>query len=347
MNKLTKQLFPNFPREIAFPWRKTVYSLLEFKREVQNNQGINDIYTSIYGSNFLINKLFFDLDYGDDVLGDAKKIVNFCNEQGYQSIPIVSGKKGYHIYIIVKPQIHKEKSKINLLTAHYSILNSVFGEFKRQMHTLKSGKTVSILRTKDRIIGPDPQICGDVRRIARVPNTLRPPENINYCTYLPPDEFLDMSNDDVMIHKKSPHSYKTRIDYRNAPNLTDFKYEFDEMPNFDKWTPIESNKELVVFGNPSSYLKGLLRPCLYRHMITIHPADTIRFASTLDLLTYTDLTPKEITSLYSVLGWEDFDREKTYNKIKNIQQNVLSGRYKPWPCQKLVSMNIPRICCVE
>ena len=354
MDSLTRQLFPNFPREIAFPWRKPCPRLSDFKREVIHNNGISDIYTSVYGSNFLINKIYYDIDYiphpqvdGRYELEDTKKIYEYCTvEKGYQVIPIVTGKKGYHLYIPVKPKLYKEKSKLYLLTAHYSIIREVFGDFKEEMLILPSGKSVRVLRNKDRIIGPDPAICGDIRRIARVPNTLRPPENINYCTYLPPDEFLDMSHEDIIVHMKDTHTYPTKINYRTAPSLTDFEYKFDKPPEFSSWTPIESSDSVRV-GNPNQYLKDFLRPCLYRHMTTIHPSDDVRYASTVDLAAYTDLTPSEIISIYSSLGWEDFDEMTTKKKVIGICNDTRKGKHKPWTCAKLVKMGIPRICCVE
>jgi len=346
MDELTKQLFPNFPREIAFPWRKPVYSLKQFRSEVINNNGRCNVYTSLYGSNFLINKLFYDNDYGAQ-LKDSKKMFKWwVDKNGYQCIPVASGNNcRIHLYLIMKPQIHKEQSKIRLLRAHYSIIKSVFGDFKQIMYDSPSGKVVPAFRTKKGIIAPDPQICGDVRRITRVPNTLRPPYNVNYCTYLPPDDFLTMSEEDIILHLKSPHTYDTVIDYRNAPELTDFEYEFDVIPDYSSWTPFESNKTMV-FGNPNTYLKDLLRPCLYRHISTIHPTDNIRFAVTLDLAAL-DLTPDEITSLYSTLGWEDFDSSITLKKVTGICKSYSTNRYKPWSCKKLVSYGIPRRCCIE
>ena len=345
VDQLTKQLFPNFPREIAFPWRVPVRTMNSFKMEIQRRNGIDDIYTSVYGSNYMINKLFFDLDWGDFVTEDAKAIFKFVIDSGWQCIPIVSGKKGYHLYIPLYPQIHKEKAKIRLLRAHYSILKSVFGNFKQQMITLPRGKTVNVFRIKDRIIAPDPMICGDVKRIARVPNTLRPPENINYCTYLPPDRFLDMTEEDIVLHMKEPHTYYTKIDYRKAPKLTDFKFEFEQEPNFSSWTPVDTPHPIRT-GNPNMYLKAFLRPCVYRHLTSIHPSDNIRFCATVDLCML-GLETDEIISYYSSLGWEDFDEHFTRKKVIGIRNGVKSGKHHQWSCGKLISLGVPRKCCIE
>ena len=326
MDNLTKQLFTNMPREIAFPWRKPMKSMTDFKREINIHNGIDNVYVSIYGANYIVNKIFFDNDYGNQ-LNDAKMIFEWCTNKGYQVVPIASGREcRTHLYVIVKPELHGAESKIRLLRAHYSIIKSVFGDFKREMTYLPSGKEVSVFRNKDRIISPDPQVCGDVRRIARVPNTLRPPENLNYCTYLPPDEFLDMTDNDVMTHMKSPYTYDYKIDYRSAPNLTDFKYEFDVEPDVGCWTPVASSGTFKMH-KPSKYLKRLLRPYVYNHICTIHPADNIRFVATLDLLSI-GLEPEEIISGYSGLGWEDFDERTTTKKVLGIAKSFHDGKYK-------------------
>jgi hypothetical protein len=317
----------------------------DLKQEITLYNGIRDLYVSLYPSNFLVNKVFFDLDYGDSVLSDAKKIFEYITvTKHHQAIPVVSGKKGYHIYYIVKPEIHKQESRIRLLRAHYSIIKDVFGSFKQKMVKVNN-KTVSVFIAKKRIIAPDPQVCGDIRRISRLPNTLRPPENINYCTYLPPDQFLDMTEDDIAYHMKAKHTYNIKIDYHIAPHLTDFTYDFkDDIPEETYHNPIKA--ENTTFPTKEIYIKELFRPCIYRHISSIHPIDDIRFCSTLDLLSI-GVSSDNIISIYSAFGWEDFVLEKTVRRVKGLEKAYQSGKYKPWSCKKLIAKGYPRRCCYE
>ena len=90
-----------------------------------------------------------------------------------------------------------------LLAASMSILDAVFGEGQ--------AKSVSV----------DSSTISDIRQLCRLPNTLRPPENLNWCTYLPPDTFLDMTEVDVARHMKSPHTYQYDFG-KKLPSLEDF-----------------------------------------------------------------------------------------------------------------------------
>lgn len=346
MDVVTKQLFGRFPREIGV-YRYEVNRVQQFEDYVFNKCGIEDIYTSLYPSNFLIDKVFFDLDWGNQVLGDAKSLFKTCESEGFQTIPVISGKKGFHLYPIVRPKIHGTEAKIRLLRLHYYLIEKTFGKFKQEKISLPNGKEVSVLRTKDRIIAPDPQICGDVRRITRVPNTLRPPENLNYCTYVDPDKFLDMDEQDIIEHMKSTHEYKIKINYRKAPNLEDFSYDFENPPNYNDFSPI-SSENVVKSHITNRFLKGILRPCLYRHITSIHPSNDVRFYATLDLLTL-GLQPDNIISIYSGLGWEDFNEMLTKKRIHWIKYKMETQPeiYHSPPCGKLRSKGIPRVCCVE
>ena len=346
MDSLTLQLFGRFPREISL-FRKTIYNIKDFKNYIQFKSGIEDIYTSVYPSNFIIDKIFFDFDWGPDVLGDTKKVFKYCQDQGWQPVPIISGKKGYHLYIPVAPEIHSTKAKIRLLRAHYSIIENTFGEFRQETIKLKGSKEIQVFKNKDGLIGPDPTICGDVRQICRVPNTLRPPDNINYCTYIDPDKFLEMTELDIIDYMKSPHQLDIQIDFRHAPKLQDFNYDFKDPPEFDDttWTPLNKDNDVEV-NIQNKYLKTIMRPCVYRHIAAIHPGNYIRFCAALDLL-FIGLSPEKITSIFSSLGWEDFDANTTLSRIEWIKSKMISNPelYHPPSCGSLRHKGIPLFCC--
>lgn len=307
---------------------------------IDRNNGINNVYAGVYSENFVVDKIFWDFDYGPNVLADTQKLYKWCLDNELQAIPIISGKKGTHLYIILHPHLYKAKTKILLTKATFSILKSVFGPFKQIMHPNRNGKLVRKLRTEDRIIGPDPAVMGDTKRISRIPNTLRPPENINYCTYLPPETFLDMTTQDCSEHMKSTHHYDYKIDFNKAPLLTDFEYKFDDV-DFQKWETIKGTNTISIgTSNPNLFLKNLLRPCLYRHITSIHPSQPVRVAVTIDLL-LANYSVEEIDSIYSTLGWEDYLQKKDIEQIKSCKKYT-----EPFSCRKLRDYGIPKFCCV-
>jgi len=344
MDKTTKILFGRTPREVANPRRWTVNALKDIQLFINNNNGLTDCFTSVYPSNYLIDKIFNDFDYGL-VLKDAKSYYSWCLDNDYQAIPIVSGKKGYHIYFITKPKLYGKKTKLLLTKATYSILKSVFGNFKQETCFIKN-KEVRVLRNEDRIIAPDPSIMGDVVRLTRLPNTLRPPENLNYCTYLPPRDFLDMTEEDIVSHMKQPHSYDYDIEFRKAPLLTDFEYDFEHEPDYGSWEPILSGQKEQVATNPSAFLKGLLRPCIYNCINHIHPSHDARVAATYDLI-IAGFEVNEITSFYSQLGWEDFEWSYTQDQVKYCEKQVKEKGYKSYSCSKIRELGLVKIgCCI-
>lgn len=339
LDRTTRELFCRFPRETGL-FRSLVYNQKDLETYLSYNNGIDDCYTSVYSSNLIIDKIFFDFDYGRQVLEDAKMFYKFCLDNEYPSVPIVSGRKGYHIYLMFRPKIYKEKTRLLLTKASLSMIKSVYGKFRQEVYCYPSGKRVQVFRNEDRLIAPDPTVCGDPRRICRLPNTMRPPGNENYCTYLPPGKFLDMSEEDVEVHMKSRHSYKYNVESKLL--LTDFDYDFEEEESLE-WETLTRAENTP--SNPSLFLRFLLRPCLYRHITSIHPSHPVRVAVTLDLLQSYDTGT--IISIYESLGWEDFSIEETTSQVLDCEKRLREKQYKPYSCSKLRAFGIPNSCCVS
>ena len=337
MDRTTLELFGRLPREVGNPARFPIYSIKQLQEFKNKYNGITDCFVSLYPSNFLIDKIFFDFDYGDYVLDDAKSVYEYLTNHGYKVIPIVSGKKGYHLYWLLKPRIYGSDVKVLLTKATYYIIHEVFGDFKQQAIIDKDGRQRQIFRTKDRIIAIDPTACGDIRRLVRLPNTLRPPENNAYCTYLPPDKFLDMTETDILHHMKSIHNYKYDMDRSNAPLLTDFEY--DLKTNFNARETWETLTNPITTSNPNLFLQNLLRPCIHKNLIVTHPSHLIRVIATIDLLNM-GFSVDSIVDLYSTLGWEDFDEHITRKYV------IWCKKYRPYSCTKLRQLGIPKQCCV-
>lgn len=310
----TIRLFTPFYREVADPRRRVIHTLGEFSRFVEKNNGVRDCFTSVYPLSGEIDRIFFDLD-GKNALVDAKRMYEWLIEREYVVVMIASGKKGFHFHIMLRPRKYGDEGKELLLHASLHILQSIFGDGKRG-------------------ISIDPHPIGDVRRICRIPNTLRPPENFNWCTYLPQKEFLDMNEVDVAMHIKHPHHYDH--DFRGKlPELTDFP----KPENFKvkMWAPI-GNRIPIVPREGNIFLRNVLRPCLYRHMIGEEPRDDVRAAATVDLLQF--FSPSEILIAYSQLGWRDWNPDKTRYRIEHLKG------LRPYSCKRLRELGIPEVCCL-
>jgi hypothetical protein len=189
------------------------------------------------------------------------------------------------------------------------------------------------------VLSVDPHPLGDVRRMVRVPNTLRPPENKSFCTYLPPDEFPSMSWEDLVLHTKSPHTYDYELT-RDRPSIQEFKPPSWFDGGF-AWSSIGDCPSIVPKGEGTAheFLKRILRPCLYKHIIRSDPPHVVRVATTVDLLTM-GLPPEDVFELYRQLKWADWDPKTTRYQIDSCR------KLKPYSCKTLRRFHIPERCCV-
>jgi len=312
-------LFSPFNREVANPVRKRIRNIRQFLQFISDNNGVRDCYVSVYSADLILDKVFFDLD-GSNALCDAKRMyVVFTEKLGIPVIPVASGKKGIHLYPLFKPKRY-DAPKTVLRNAQLYLLTEAFGKGVHPEVTV------------------DPHTIGDVRRICRIPNTLRPPENRSWCTYLPAPDFLDWDDHDLREHIKHPHTYKYDLNRKLVA--------MDELPQLDpsetfqfKQNGGEIKTEAVdEVGNEDEFLKRVLRPCLYRNIIRRNPPHEVRVATTVDLLTF--LPPEKIFKIYEKLGWDDWDPDITRYQIRSCIG------LKPYSCRRLRALGIPRECCV-
>ena len=299
---VTSFLFEDsFPRELGRK-RELIKNKMEFESKIDLLNGVDEVFSNVNPLNGEINKIFIDFD-GKESLAEAKTVYTYCLSQKIPCIPIASGKKGVHLYILLKTRRGEDNKEILYKTTKSILLKS-----------LPISKSV------------DSHVIGDVRRLCRVPNTLRPPENGTYCTYLPPQKgFLEMSETDLLWYMKGTHVYQFE-DYIDPKTV---------FPTFDELISPEVDKEQVKFTymddeqspkfSDNELLRRLLRPCLYRLMTVEEPRHKVRVAATADLLR-ADLSRNEIVELYRTLNWRDWDENWTRYQIEHTKKFCFSKR---------------------
>jgi len=351
LDPVTELLFAPFDREVASPQRRRVRSQAQFERFIDNNNGLADCYATLLPAPYTrTSYIYFDFD---DVKGieysvdDARKFYVWLLEEDFTVIPVISGKKGFHFYIEVNGGHGRlqQDTKMLMHNAGYFMIETVFGPVREIMVRGIDGKDRRTLRNEERLIAPDPTVIGDARRITRIPNTLRPPSNLTWCTYLPVDWHTQMDLIDLIEHMKSPHVYEYPT--RRVPMIEDFPKPGKEYESTREWEPIEGLTPIVPLSS-NEYLKRISRPCLYRHVMSGSPAHHVRAALTVDLLVF--LTPDEIFNIFAGLGWSDWNPEVTRTQIESLAKyeerdgkRVLKTRN--YGCKKLRSYGIPRKCC--
>lgn len=299
---LTNQLFGKFPREIGI--RSNIYTLEAFQNYLLQNDGVNDCYTSIYTLSGEIDKLFFDFDGGAKALEDSKRVYKWLISEGHSVAVIASGKKGIHLYVLLKPI---PTTKEILSQATWGILKSVFGN--------EYMKTTA-----------DPHIIGDIRRISRIPNTRRPPDNKFWCTPLPAD-FVNFTWRDVLLWSKMPHEFS------EAPQPTQ---TINDLPHLKLVDIANITPSLVAqpvqVSKETNLLQSFLRPCLYNAIVVPNPLHVARVATATDLLQV--FSPEDVKSFLEPLNWLDWSSTIALSQIKSCKH------LKPYTCAKLRSIGM-------
>lgn len=326
LDPITLNLFAGYPREFAtihekqLFTRQTVYDSRYMENLIDENNGVYDIYTSVYALDQAIDKICFELDGLEQSLIDARKLVHFADKEDIMSVLIASGRRGIHVYYILE-RMKYDNPKELLTAVTHSIMDEVFG---------KNGAS-----------SVDPHLVGNVKALIRIPNTLRPPENRSYCTYIP-NEILDqLDGIGLVMHTKSVH-FLPFIKWKAEKTLYDLSADGVVPHGAGNYEPmaeheIQNTTNFWVGKDISKLLPKLLKPCLAKRIIESNPDHFVRAAASLELMQH--FKPEEIVSLYSRLNWRDYDESITMDQLESLEH------FKPYSCRKIKRMIHGIECC--
>lgn len=201
-------LYNQFPREVAFPGRKTVYSLNEFLNEINKYNGIKPVYASVYCfprvtnhkpdyESAILDKVFFDFD-GASAYHDACVLHEHLSSNNYKHIFVFSG-RGYHIYLKTKGHESLKSKKGTLLETH--------NHFERLLE-----------------ITIDEKIKGDLARVSRVLNSWNT-KGERYCIFIS-DE--DLNKGEEWIKEKAK---KQQLEIKQIPWFGKNLYDLSQHDN--------------------------------------------------------------------------------------------------------------------
>jgi len=145
-------LYSLFPRQIAYPYRRTVEED-EFYSTLDRLNGKVRIFSTVY--NFIANqafdkinldldKIFFDFD-GENAIKETKLLAKELSKQNLKHLIFFSG-GGFHIYLFTKGYESLKNKKACLTNVHKYFIN----KYK---------------------INVDKAVVGDIARVATIPNT--------------------------------------------------------------------------------------------------------------------------------------------------------------------------------
>ena len=327
---ITETLFCPFPREVmAKPaeqgydddiiGRWKVNNLKQAERFVNSNNGRYDCCFAIYSyPHFILDRISLDLD-GSYAISEGQQIYKWCIEHKLSTIPVISGKKGIWLHILLKEEFY-DKPKQILTRATLGLVREALGEDSKSLDRSK---------------------VGDVRGMSRVPNTLRPPDNINWCSYLPQD-FHKMTESEVAYYSKSP--YVPNGEYfpiKREKTLFDLPQAEITVSNGNgSMFFLSSRGEFasnIDVTNPHKFLQRLLRPCLYRSITSKKPPNVVRVAVVADLLRLS-FSEQEIYSALSRLEWDNFSSNITRYHIHRLSE--MGNDLPSYSCSRLSAEGI-------
>ncbi len=316
------KLFYPYQRETS-RGRKLVSNVDEFTRYVEDVSGVDDVYVSTYpvtknvstGEHDVISidRVVFELD-GKSSIHDSKLLYLWGLQNGFSPVAIASGRKGCHVHILSSPfdVVDADKAKALLTDISTHILYQALGKRK----------------SWDDYDSIDWTIFGNISSLIRVPNTLRPPSNNSYCSFLPQD-FINMSETEIFKYTKSPHVFDYSMSrsrsFLDLPINTDVEVvetasliEPRDMPHFNN---------LFHPDDVITFLSNLLSKKRLVQITQTNPLHNVRILTTIELIDL-GLHPKEILYLFSQLHWHDWNERISFNFITDIASRYYSGLYR-------------------
>jgi len=294
-------LLDSFPRQIAYPFRKTCLTEKEFYTKFNNANGLkNKIYFSVLGcdkegdfSKTIINKIPFDLDSAESLTG-IRKLNKVCEALDLKRTFIFST-GGFWAFICAKNGEHLKHPKNALKNA--------------QLHLALDKCNFSIYNKNEKgIIDPylndiDYHIIGDISRVARLPGSYDTKRKL-FCISI---SLFDINKG--MEHIKAKAT-------KQSFDLYVYGNKFLDMKQFDTAPPSIESIDLPE-GN-YSYKRTGMPPCVWQWITESSMATyRARFLATVWL--------KE-------KGWPKSLINKTVQEYwaKHLRTDGLSSNYEHW-----------------
>jgi hypothetical protein len=275
-------LFPFFPRRVGIPSKmKDIVSVeIGSEKEFLSYYNFyrfqpNGCHVSVYDTTEMpvIDKVLFEFDGKDldKVFEEVKHFLSLIDNK-FEYIVMFSGRKGFHVYILLRPEEYQvETAKVMLR----DFVSDYFKDF-RFLDLTKTG-----------VLG-----C-----LIRVPNS----RNGNgFCVPLPKD-FVDWNTMQIIEWSKEPRKLSVQIS-RELPTLADITDVKHVKPSSISSYKRDDNF-LEINYLPFELTKPLLRPCTFYEIQKEDPPHIVRFNFVAELLDC-GLSPNSIHRLIKQLNWK-------------------------------------------
>mgnify|MGYP003123512708 FL=1 len=323
-----KVFCPEFPREIAMPFRLTANSLEDFIQLSEEKHKRHNIFTNLYQiqkNEIIIDKLWIDFDGHNQYIlkNEVMSAITKFKSLGILEkniLVVFTGKKGYHLYIRVKPMKMKTKQASEML--HYILSYVTEG-----------------LKNVDR------PLFTDTRRITRVAGIQRPEKQ--WCFALKTSIFK--KQDSINEYLSSfLYNYNSimKAGEKNILSLVSSKFSISDisgkiknkgyvpsaLPTFKNEETVStipanySENDLIEKGNDyTPFLRLLIdNDSLFHAIHTPNPIHIDRIRLARKLLS-SGLEIPIIVDIMRSLNWFDFDPIITENHVRYIKQKYVKS----------------------
>ena len=258
-----------------------------------------------------VPKLFFDFDSVDLNLAykDMKKLYLYLDGE-VPTVPVFSGNKGFHLYILLKPKTYEVSAKLKELLYR----SHKYFETKLGLKTL------------------DQHVYSDYKRIARIPYTKNSKSGL--WSFVLDD--VDVPLNSVLDQaKERPPAIQIPNKERNF-TLDEFveKYKYDVM---DKFSVPPLRTETIGELADLKYYESLFEyyPCVWNDLLSDNPKHVSRFQAVV-WMKWLGFSMQDIVEFFNMMSerfkWIDRQNIDVRNyQIYQIYTQI--PEYKPYGCK--------------
>jgi hypothetical protein len=287
-------LFPNFPRLFGNPKAFFIDNRQELDRNASINNSENDKnFASVCSYNSdkvpIFEDNFMETDESDP--NPVRKVVLWYEARNIPWICLLSGNRGFHIHSLFKPEIISQK-------------------------TLKNFANMILEETETKEMF-DPHVSGVLEKLCRIPNTQR--LNNGWCVPITRDELFSLNTPEEF--KKLCASPRF-IDFPEPNRLSILQFVKEDNSKDKPTQIIDTAPPKEVFR-----IKHILRPCVYKAILTPNPKNDFRICFVLESLNH-GLTTNQIYDICLKLNWIDLDPSYTRYQIDYTEEQRRSGEFR-------------------
>lgn len=341
LGAVNRELFGEFPRHVGLvgPERGDKRDqFLAFDRTcfdlfLDRNYGDHNMYTRIShignAGGSILDEVFLDLDVdkpdtdrdggwaakiipemrddrmvADDVLGDvvedARKVGEYVQEKEWPAIAVFSG-LGIHVHVLMNPRVQPAR------------------ELRTMTRMIEDEAGLQTLDEKGARQGDYNRLC----RIANCPRIAADGYPVSlYTIPLTMDELADITPEELLKWSKEPRQVQVPKGHRPDMHVVEEYETATEGGVAD--VDVEEVGDVPEGAYEEQFEKflrdALKMPCMAERVMSRNPDHDVRLNCAV-LLYNCGLGVDEVAEIYRKLGWFDFDRDITRDKLEHIWDN--------------------------